>query len=223
MISTNALSVFILHHHLNGLGNKNLRSIKDFIRARETAAKKYKRVCKDFPNLAILTESATPGKVQLTFGHAAVGNNSLWGYAVSFILAGYLSSPFVISTKIEIVFAADGNKICLPIAEVLLRSAAGNLARMKNQMDWMPRNAVLLPPFLTEAAIPHGESDAGELLKIFACSITEWEKEGETASEVDDGNNEDSVITIDAEDEKTEKPGKVKQATAETLTTIPYN
>ena len=64
MISTNALSMFLLHHHLNGLGNKNLRSIQDVTRAREPAVDKYKRVCKYFPNLSILTKSATPGKIQ---------------------------------------------------------------------------------------------------------------------------------------------------------------
>ena len=77
MISTNALSVLILHHHLNGLGNKNLGSIQEVVRASNPAAKKYKRVCKDFPNLAILTKSATPGRFQLMFVHAVVGNKSL--------------------------------------------------------------------------------------------------------------------------------------------------
>ena len=77
MISTNTLSVLILHHHLNGLGNKNIRSIQEIIRVSEMSAKKYKRVYKDFPNLEILTMSATTGKVQLTFGHAVIGNKSL--------------------------------------------------------------------------------------------------------------------------------------------------
>ena len=67
MIYTNVLFVFILHNHLNGLGNKNLCSIEDVMRASETAAGKYKRVCEDLPNLAILTKSAAPGEIQLTF------------------------------------------------------------------------------------------------------------------------------------------------------------
>ena len=37
----------------------------------------------------------------------------------------------MISFKIETAFAADGNKIRLPIAEVLLCAAAGDLARFK--------------------------------------------------------------------------------------------
>ena len=87
IISTNTLSVFILLHHLNGLVNKNFRLIQYAMRANDTAAENYNRVCKDFPNLAILTKSATPGKVQLTFIHAAVGNKSLGESVVAFSLA----------------------------------------------------------------------------------------------------------------------------------------
>ena len=75
---------------------------------------------------------------------------------MAFALAGDLSSPSVISLKIDIDFAVDGDKICLPIAEVLLCAAAGNLARSKKQQDWTSRNAVLLIEFLTEAAILRG-------------------------------------------------------------------
>ena len=57
----------------------------------------------------------------------------------------------------DIAFAPDGDKIRLPIAEVLFRTAARNLARSNKQQYWMPRNAVLLPLFLTEAAILHGD------------------------------------------------------------------
>ena len=60
MMSTNDLSVFLLHHHLNGLVNKNIYSIQDVMRASEPATEKFKRVCEDFPNLAILTKSVTP-------------------------------------------------------------------------------------------------------------------------------------------------------------------
>ena len=58
-----------------------------------------------------------------------------------------------------IAFAEDGDKIHLPTTEVLLHAAAGDLMRSKNQQDWTPHNAFLLPPFLTEAAILNGESD----------------------------------------------------------------
>ena len=129
---------------------------------------------------------------------------------MAFALSGYLSSLSVISLKIDIDFSVDGDKIHLPSAEVLLCAAAGKLARSKKQQDCTPRNAALLPPFLTETAILHGESDAGDLLKVFARSITEWAKEGETTSGEDDNNAEDSKVSIEAKDEKMMK--KVRQS-----------
>ena len=52
--------------------------------------------------------------------------------------------------------------------------------------------------------------DAVDLLKIFARSITEWAKEGETVNKEDDDENGDSEGGMDAEDEKTTKKGKAK-------------
>ena len=46
------------------------------------------------------------------------------------------------------------------------------------QQDWTPYITVLLPPFITEAAILNRGKDAGELLKIFARSVTERVEEG---------------------------------------------
>ena len=96
----------------------------------------------------------------------------------------------------------------------------GDLARLKNLQDWTPHNAVILPPFLTEAVILHGESDAGELMKNFARFITEWAKKGETVSGEDDDNDEYSEVSLEAEDKKKAKTFKAKQSTAKTLTTI---
>ena len=62
----------------------------------------------------------------------------------------------------------DGDKIRLPVTEVLLRAAVSDLAQSKNQQDWMLHNAVLLLTFLTEAIILDGGLDAEELLEIFA-------------------------------------------------------
>ena len=76
--------------------------------ASELAADKYKNVCMDFPNLGILTKSSTPGKIQLTLGHTAVGNKSLGESVVAFALAGDLGSHSVISFNLEITFATDG-------------------------------------------------------------------------------------------------------------------
>ena len=123
------------------------------MRASEPAAEKYKKVCEDFPNLTILTKNAMPEKVQLTSLHATVGNNSLGESGVAFSPEGDLISPYVVSIKIDITFAADGDKIRIPITEVLLcAAAAADLTRSKKQQDWTPRNAVLLPPLLMEAA-----------------------------------------------------------------------
>ena len=77
MIYSHALSAFLLDHPLNGLGNANLRSVQEAIRASVPATDKFKNICNDFPNLAILTKSSTRGEVQLTFGHSTVGNKSL--------------------------------------------------------------------------------------------------------------------------------------------------
>ena len=98
------------------------------MRASDPAADKFKNVCKDFPNLPILTKSSTPVEIQLTLSHTAIGNKSLGASVVAFSLAGNLSSPSVISFNIEIAFAADGKNIRLQNAEVLLRAATGNLA-----------------------------------------------------------------------------------------------
>ena len=54
---------------------------------------------------------------------------------MAFALAGNLSSPSVILFNINIVFATDSDKIRLPIAEVQICAAAGNLARSKKQRD----------------------------------------------------------------------------------------
>ena len=198
------------------------------------ATEKFKDICSDFPNLAILTKSSTPGEAQLTFGHSTVENNSLGESLQAFALAGDLGSPSVISFNLEIAFAPKGEKICLLITEALLRAAAGNLIGSKKKRDWQSLNAVLLPPFLTEVAILHGKSDAGELLKIFARSITKWDSDTAPPSEADEASDNDSVVTVEApeasEDKKSGKPKasakkpatearnpeKAKQASAET-------
>ena len=53
MLSSNDLSVFILHHHINGLGNKNLRSIQEIMRPSKPAAEEFKFFCEGWRNLEI--------------------------------------------------------------------------------------------------------------------------------------------------------------------------
>ena len=74
---------------------------------------------------------------------------------------------------VNISFAMKGDNIHLKIAEVLLRTAAGNLAKSKKQREWNLLNTVLLPPFLTEAAILNRETSMEDLLKTFVRTITE--------------------------------------------------
>ena len=134
-----------------------------------------------------------------------------------FDVAGNIDSAYIVSIDMEIDFATDGNKIYLPITDVLLCSVSSNLALSKKQQYWMPRNAALLLPFLTEAEILNADSNAGELLNIFACSVMERVDEGEDSGGNDNNNKDESKGGVEAEDKKTTKRGKTKHATAETL------
>ena len=163
MNSSHALSAFLLIHPLNGRRNANLWSVQEAIWASVPATDKFKDICNDFPNLAILTKSSTSGEVQLTFSHSTVGNKSLGESLQAFALASDLGSPSVISFNLDIAFAPEGDKIRLLITEPLVRAAAGDLTGSKKQRDWQSLNAVLLPPFLMEVAILHGKSDSGEI------------------------------------------------------------
>ena len=159
------------------------------------------KVCVDFPNLTILTKSATPGKFQLTFVHASVGNKYLREFVAAFVLAGSLNSTYVISIDINIAFATDSDNIRLPITKVCVCDTAANLVQSKKQQDWTPRNAVLLPPFIIEAAILEKGGDAGELLKIFSCSVTERAEEGEEVGGDDnDDDKKESKGGLEAEE-----------------------
>ena len=77
MIYNNTLFVFIFHHHQNRICNKNIRSIQDIMRMSEPGNDNNKKVCDYFPNIATLSKSATPGKVQLAFMYASVGGKYL--------------------------------------------------------------------------------------------------------------------------------------------------
>ena len=103
-------------------------------------------------SFSLLEESASDAHsvmYQAKILKSSPASDSLWRIAASFRnggrrteLRGVQSLCFL---KIKISFAPDGDKIHLPIAEVLLRAAAGYLAQAKKQRYWTPRNAVLLP------------------------------------------------------------------------------
>ena len=57
----------------------------------------FKRVCEDIPNLAILTKSATPGEIQVFFGHDSVGKNPLEETVTDFTLAISIEYLMVVS------------------------------------------------------------------------------------------------------------------------------
>ena len=71
----------------------------------------------------------------------------------AFALAGLLEAPTVVLIDAERIFNRSREKIHLPITEFLLRAAVGDLFRSKKLRDWAALNAVLLPPFLTEAVV----------------------------------------------------------------------
>ena len=90
----------------------------------------------------------------------------------AFTLSGLLDSPSIVSINANIPFAIAGDNTRLPISEVLICAAVGNIARSNKKRDWDPIIYVLLPPFLTKALLLDGETSAEKLLKIFARTIT---------------------------------------------------
>ena len=139
----------------------------------ETDSTKFKCVCADFSNLMLLTKSDMPGDIQVTFCHASVENKSLGENIAAFDLAGSLESSAVVSIESNRAFTSAGENIRLPVMEVLLCSAVGNLARSKNLRYWESLKTSLFPPLLTEAVVLEGETPEAELLKIFADNISE--------------------------------------------------
>ena len=63
MISSNDLSIYLLQHNWNEICDQNFRSVQDTMCSYEPAGSKFKHVCTDFPNIAVLTKSATPGYI----------------------------------------------------------------------------------------------------------------------------------------------------------------
>ena len=129
MISSNDLCVYLIQHNQNKICDQNLRSIQDVMRSEETSGRKFKPVCTDFPNMTVLAKSATYGDIQVKYVHAFVGNKYLGKTITAFALVGSLEAPTVVSIDIERAFSGNGENIQLPTTEVLLRAAAGDLAK----------------------------------------------------------------------------------------------
>ena len=171
MISTNDLSIFLLRHNQNRVYDHNLRSIQGSMLSDRPYGYNFKRVCVDFPNPAILAKSATPGELQVVYVHASIGNKALGETVTAFALAGSLEAPTMVSIGAE--RAGAGENIHLLTTEFLLRAAASDLSKSKKLRYWAALNAILLPPFLAEAVVLKGETEAAEILKSFAAKILE--------------------------------------------------
>ena len=145
------------------------------MRSEKPAGSKFKRICKDFPNMSVITKSATHGKNKLMYLHASVGKNFLAEKVTAFALEGSLEAPTMVLIGVERDFTGDGKKIRLLTAEVLLCTAVGDLAKSKNLQDWASMNSVLLPSFLTGAFVTDRETVVESLLKIFTDNINNHE------------------------------------------------
>ena len=77
MISTNALSVFILHHHQNGICNKNIHSIQEIMHTSEPDFQTYKKVCNDLPNITILPRVSCQAKSNWRLHMCLLGTHPL--------------------------------------------------------------------------------------------------------------------------------------------------
>ena len=153
------------------------------MRTSDPACDKSKHVCEDIPNMYILTKSVTPGNVQLTFVHMSIGNKPLGESVTIFTLEGYLEAPAVVSIIVNTAFAIASDKIPIPVTKELLCSNVGDLSRSKKQRDWVALNIVLIPPFLTEAAIFDNKTEVENLLKVFVkCIDSKGEKEEDEKS-----------------------------------------
>ena len=123
------------------------------MRPDEPAGANFKHICADFLNLTLITKSAKPVEIQVSFGHAPVGNNFPGETVRVFALAGSLESPMVASIDADCAFASDSEKIRLLVTEVLICTAVGDLERSKKLRYWESLNAVLLLKFLTKEVV----------------------------------------------------------------------
>ena len=52
----------------------------------------FKGLCIDFPNIALLTTSVTPGEVQVAYAHVSIGNKIFRKTVTAFSFAGLLET-----------------------------------------------------------------------------------------------------------------------------------
>ena len=114
MISTYALSLLLLKNDQNRVYETNLRLIQELMRSDEPSVAKFKLVYADLPNLALLTKSATPGEVQVTYAHESIGNKSLGKNVTSFALVELLEALNVVQLKLSAHLQAPGTRSVFP-------------------------------------------------------------------------------------------------------------
>ena len=74
------------------------------MRSYKPVGSKFKQVSTDFPNLAVLTKSATSEEIQEMYLHASVGNNSPGKMVTAFALSGSLEATTVVLINIDRAF-----------------------------------------------------------------------------------------------------------------------
>ena len=99
------------------------------MRSDKLAGSKFKHICKNFPNMAVLTKSSSPGYIQLTYVHASVGNNYLGKTVTAFPLAGSLKAPTVVLIDTKLTFIVNCKNILLQTTEFLIHTNTGDLAK----------------------------------------------------------------------------------------------
>ena len=70
-------------------------------------------------------------------------------------------------------FASTGKNIRLPIMEVFIHSAVGNLAWYNNLCNWLLINSVLLMPFLAKTVILDRQVSSVKIIKKLETKIPE--------------------------------------------------
>ena len=183
MIKSNNSSLFLIERNHNGFCNRIIHLIQDLMSSNETSDIKFKRLCADLPNIAILTKSATPGEVQMSFCHMIIVNNSHRETITTFSLM--VSPKFITDVEIDTkrAFTRADDKIRFPTTEVLLCATAGDLVRSKKPHNWVTINAVLLLSLITKAVILDGQAYATEFFKFFSSRIAEYQTETSKLSE----------------------------------------
>ena len=136
MILSNTLSLCLLDHDQNEVYNHNIHLMQDLMCSGEPDGAKVKRVCADFPNIALLTKIAMPSDIQVIFCHAFFGDECLGETVTAFYLARSFEYMAVVSINANRAFARTGKKIRLITTEVFLCADVGNLACSNKLRYW---------------------------------------------------------------------------------------